>query len=290
MRALLALLIQHMAVSLTGGRYAYATSHGDSMLFAAAMFILIIAVAESPTRRSIVRAGLLLPVIVAGAVANDRRLVWVMLAMMLLTAFVLGPMRGWRRAVLRTVLAVVPLVAIYAAVGWNSTSRVFAPLKTFRSVSDTSVDRSAYWREVEIWNLAVSMQQSPVLGLGLGGEYTEHMANDSVAEGFKEYREWPHNTVLGLLLLLGLVPFTLTWALVPLVVFLAMRSYRAATTADDRTTAMSCVGVAVASLVLAYGDTGAHFPQYKILVALAVVVSARLAVATGAWPSRRRVA
>jgi hypothetical protein len=44
------------------------------------------------------------------------------------------------------------------------------------------------------------------------------------------------------------------------------------------------VGAAVACLVLAWGDTGAHFPQYKIFVALAVAVSARLSVATGAWP------
>jgi hypothetical protein len=50
---------------------------------------------------------------------------------------------------------------------------------------------------------------------------------------------------------------------------------------------LACVGAAVACLVLAWGDTGAHYPQYKIFVALGVAVSSRLVVATGAWPGRR---
>jgi hypothetical protein len=288
-RSVLAIVVQQMQISLTGGPWAHATSHGDSVLFAVAAFILVVDVLETPERPRVVRTLLLLPLIVAGMVENDRRLVWVMIALMLGIAYVLTPMRGWKRAVSRVAMIAAPIVAIYAAVGWNSQSRIFAPLRTFRSVSDTSMDRSAYWREVEIWNIAESIRAHPLVGTGLGGEYTEYMQNDDVSQFFKEYREWPHNSVLGLLLLMGILPFTATWLLLPLAIFLGVRSYRAATRSDDRTAALACIGAAVACLVLAYGDTGAHFPQYKIFAALAVAVSARLAVATGGWPGPRAV-
>jgi hypothetical protein len=289
-RAVLAIVVQRVAVSLTGGPYAHATSHGDSVLFAVAAFILLIDLLERPDRHRVIRTILVLPLIVAGTIENDRRLVWVMIALMFTTAYVVLPMRGWKRAMSRAVLVALPVLAIYAVAGWNSQSRFFAPLRTFRSVSDTSVDRSAYWREVENWNIVESMRASPILGTGLGGEYTEHMPNDDVSQGFKEFREWPHNTVLGLLLLMGLIPFWATWMLLPLVIFLSVRSCRMAVHAEERVAALSCIGAAVACLVLAYGDTGAHFPQYKIFVALAVAVSARLAVATGAWPDQPRAA
>jgi hypothetical protein len=289
-RAVQAVIVQREAISLTGGPFVHATSHGDSVLFAVAAYILIVDLLEQPSRRRLVRAALLIPIIVMGAVENDRRLVWVMFGMMIAAAYVVSPMKRWKRSLTRLFLAGIPLLILYAAVGWNSSSRVFAPVRTFRGVSDSSVDRSAYWRDVETWNIATSMKESPILGLGLGGEYTEYMANDDISQAYKEYREWPHNTVLGLLLLMGLIPFTATWALIPLVIFFAVRSYRMAATANDRVAALGCLGAAMACLVLAWGDTGAHFPQYKIFVALAVALSARLAVATGAWPTRRRFA
>jgi len=44
----------------------------------------------------------------------------------------------------------------------------------------------------------------------------------------------------------------------------------------------------VACLVMAWSDLGLGFPQYKAVASLAIAVSARLAVATGAWPARSR--
>ena len=50
--------------------------------------------------------------------------------------------------------------------------------------------------------------------------------------------------------------------------------------------AYGALSAVAACLVMAYGDTGAHYLQFKVFAALAVAVAARLAVATGAWPSR----
>lgn len=286
-RAVLAVVVQRLAIAQTGGKYATATSHGDSILFAVASFILLVQLAERADRQRILRAGVLLPVLLVGMLENGRRLVWVMFGAMLLVTYLVAPMRGWKRRVTRGALLVLPVLVLYVGVGWTSEARLFAPVRTLRSIADTSYDHSAYWREVENWNIAVSMRERPILGLGLGGRYTEHMANDDISSLYKEYREWPHNTVLGQLLLLGLLGFTAVWSLFVGGLFLAFRAYRVAGEPAHRQAALACAGALVACLMMAYGDTGAHYTQFKVAAALAVALAAKLAVATGAWPGPR---
>lgn len=290
LKAFQAVLVQRFAIADTGGPLAHATSHGDSVLFALAMFLLVVDVAVRPHKRRLLRALLLLPPLAVGAIENDRRILWAMLGLMVLTWYVISPMQGWKRTLTRAVVVTLPIIALYVGVGWGRGGAIFAPVRILRGFTDTSQDRSAYWREVENWNIAMTMRERPVLGVGLGGEYTEFMPNDDVSAGFKEYREWPHNAVLGQLLLLGLFGFTAVWILPALAIFLAVRSARLAATAEQRVSALGCLGAVVACQVLAWGDTGAHFPQYKIILGVAVAVVVRLAVEVGAWPARQRAA
>ncbi len=284
-RAILALVVQRIAVVETGGHYDYATSHGDSILFAVAGLIVVADLLERPDRGRLLRAALIVPIIVVGAIQNERRLVWVMVEISFLFVYLLGPLKAWRRSLTKMLVVSLPIIALYVGVGWNRGGTFFAPIQNLRSVSDTSADRSAYWREVENWNIAMSLRERPLLGTGLGGEYTEYMANDDVSRFYKEYREWPHNTFLGLLLTMGFFGFTTTFALPAAVLFLAIRSYRAAATPDQRVAALACVAAVTACQVMAWGDLGSHFPQYKVFLGLAIAVSAKLAVATGAWPA-----
>jgi hypothetical protein len=94
--------------------------------------------------------------------------------------------------------------------------------------------------------------------------------------------------VLALLLFAGPFGFTAMWALAALAVFLAVRAHRFATEPDDRVAALACVATVIGSGVLAFADTGAHFVHYRVLLSIAVAVSGKLAVATGAWPSSRK--
>jgi O-antigen ligase len=287
-RAVEAFVVQRLAVAATGGKFATATSHGDSILFSVAAFLLIVDALERPDPRRYRGLLLLLPVLLVGMMENGRRLVWVMLAMQLLVAFVLSPMKGWKKPILRSLLIAAPALVLYVGVGWNRSGPVFAPIRTLRSVADTSVDRSAYWREVENWNIAMTIRDRPLLGSGLGAGYVEYMKNDDISNIFAEYREWPHNTVLGQLMLLGLVGFVATWSLFAVALFLCVRSYWMATNGRQRVAALGCAGAIVACHLLAYGDTGAHYPQYKIFMALALALGGKLAIETGAWPRGRR--
>jgi hypothetical protein len=287
-RAVLAIVVQQLGVAQTGGRFFYATSHGDSPLFAVGIFLPLVDLLERPSRARLLRAALIVPVILIGAYENQRRIFWVSAGLMLLVLYLLSPMQGWKRAAQRLLAVALPVTALYVGVGWSASSGFFAPVKTLRSVVDTSADHSAYWREVENWNIAMSMRERPLLGQGLGGHYTEFMFNDDISSIYKEYREWPHNTVLGQLLLLGLFGFTAVWALWAAGLFLAFRSLRLAAGPEGRVAALGCAGALVACHMLGYGDTGAHYTQYKVVAALALAVASKLAVASGAWPRRAR--
>jgi O-antigen ligase len=287
-RAVLAIIVQRISIAQSGGKFATATSHGDSVLFAVAIFILLAELMERPPGMRPLRTFLLLPILLAGAQQNGRRLVWVMLVQMLALAYLFFPFRGWKRTLTRAVVFGGPVVVLYLAVGWNAQSRIFAPVQTLRSVTDTSVDHSAYWREVENWNLANNIRESPLIGHGLGGRYSEYMYNDDISTVYREYREWPHNTVLGMLFLMGLVGFVTVWWLWVGLVYVLARAYRHATDPEHRTAALGMLGCVMACHGLAYGDTGAHYPQYKIFMGLALALGPKLALACGAWPARRR--
>ena len=284
LHSILAVIVQTVARAETGGDLSQATSHGDSILFSLAILVLLADAAERPRTASLVRAAVLVPVILVGVVENGRRTAWLMLAGMFLLAYSLDPMKGWRRSVTKALIVAAPLIALYVAAGWNSESGIFAPVHVFRSVSDTQTDGSAYWREVENWNLAMSMRESPLLGIGLGARYTEHMHNVDISSVYKEYREWPHNTLFGLFLFMGLFAFTAIWAIYALGIFLAARSYRLTASPEHRVAALACMGGIVCCFLMAYGDTGAHYPQYNTCLGLALAIAPKVAGATGAWP------
>jgi O-antigen ligase len=279
--------IQYVIAPRTGGRLEYATNHGDSILFTVALVLLLANLAERPERRPLHRALLFVPPILVGMVANGRRLVWIMFALSVLVAYFISPWRPWKRSLTKKLLPIVALLGLYAVVGWNSGSALFAPLRLVHTVSDGSVDLSTRWRDIENWNICMSMRESPMLGIGLGREYTEAMHNGDISSFFPEYRQWPHNTVLGLLLFAGVVGFTAMWLLHAIVVFLAARCHRLATAPEDRAAAITSLAMTIACMTLAYGDLGANFVQYRVFWALALAVVGKLAVATGAWPAPR---
>ncbi len=287
-KAVFAIAIQRIAIAETGGKLAHATNHGDSILFALAILIVVVDVIQGSRAGRLARAAPVLCLLLLGALENGRRIVWVELAMGLAAVYLLAPPAAWKRAIARVALVSVPLALLFVTVGWSSQSRLFAPVRTLRSVTDGTTDHSTLWRDVENWNLAVSLRERPILGIGLGKEYAEHMPNADISIFYPDFRLWPHNSVLGLLLFAGLLAFTGMSSLFAVAVFLAVRSLRRARSPVDRTAALCVVGATIVCLDQAYGDLGAAFTQFNVLMALALAVAGKLAVSTGAWPLQRR--
>ena len=280
-RALLAIYVRSVIPDVD-----YATTHADSMLFAFATAILVIGALEMRTRRTLLACATLLPLFVWGMIANDRRLVWVELASALAFAFVFAKRSRAKIFVARLGLIALPVIVGYIGIGWSSSSKLFAPVGIVRSVVDSSSDTSTRWRDLENYNLAMTVKQNPLIGSGYGHPYVTAVELPDVTEAYELEPYAPHNSVLGIWAYTGYVGFALQWMLLVIVVYFAVRSYRIAKDPADRTAALGCFCAVVVYMVHLYGDLALGTWASVFLISSSMVISGKLAAAVGAWPSR----
>lgn len=271
----------------------YATNHGDSLVFTCAAAVLLGPLFHQPTRRQVVRFCLLAPLLVAGVIANDRRIAWVQIALVAVTFVLMNRRSLFSRRLGRGLVLASPLLLAYTAVGWSSASRVFAPVSFVRNIvqperSDGSLDRSTLFRDVENFNLVFTFAANPVVGTGFGHPFLTAVEGDALPD-FKEYSFLPHNSIVGLWAFTGLVGFTGLFLPVVVGMMLAVRSHARARAPGEAVSAAAAIGCLGAYVVHLWADIGfTEFPTI-FLVGAALAMSGQLAVATGAWPSSRPV-
>ena len=265
----------------------HVTTHADSMLFADAFLLALVIFFERPSVKNFLFLAGVLPVLAWGMEANNRRLVWVELLLGLLVLYCMTPFTRLKRRIAQGLAIAAPAALAYIVVGWNSSSRMFAPVRTIHSVVDTS-DPSTRWRDFENFDLAYTAKQNPLLGTGFGHPYEEVIHLPDISTAYELYRHVPHNSVLSAFSYTGLLGFIGIWSIIPLGVFFAARSYRYSTTPRDRSAALTCIGILVAYLVHCYGDMGLGTWTSLFTVAPALALIGKQAVATGAWPLRSR--
>ena len=281
--------MQRIARAETGGIYAWAVGHGDSMLFAVAVVLLTVNLLERPSRSRLVRAAVTLPLIVLGMMENDPPPRLGDVARVL-------PRHLPRRAD-EDVKAIADEARGRCAARRAPVRRRRDGTTETRSSRHQDAARDQRFLDEPVHVLAGGRTGTSPCRCATGpcwapvwGARTRSTCPTTVLSSgaYKEFREWPHNSVIGLLFCMGLFGFTATWALLAGVFFLAVRSYRMATAPEHRVAALGCVAAVIACQVMAWGDLGAHFVQYKVFAGLAIAVSAKLAVVTGAWPARHR--
>jgi hypothetical protein len=266
----------------------YITTHSDSLLYASATVLVLARWHERRDATSWLLVLGALPLLGLGMYTNNRRLVYVSIAAALLVIYSVIPRTAVKRAITRGLMLMLPLIPLYVAVGWNSTDKLFRPVQTLRSMADANSNRSTATREVENYNLYVTLRPNPLMGTGFGHMYVEEIQADDISQFFAQYRFIPHNSLLGLWAFGGVLGFTALWMPLLVAVYLAVRSHRHARHPDDRAAALTIIAVIIAYAVQAYGDMGVQSWMSVFLVATALAVSGKLAVAVGAWPERVR--
>jgi O-Antigen ligase len=281
-RALLAIYVRHLFPDVED--VPHTTSHADSMLFTDAFVLLLALFFERPTVRNLLVALATLPVISWGMIANNRRLAWVELGVALIVIYFITPLTPLKKRIAQSVALSLPILVLYCALGWSSGSRVFAPVRTIRSVVDSGTDSSTRWRDFENYNLYYTVKEHPLLGTGFGHGYEEVIKLPDISKNYELYRFAPHNSILGLLAYSGYFGFAGIWLPFALGMFFAVRSYRFSTTPRDRVTALTAVAILVSYLVHCYGDMGLGTWASVFTVGPALALVAKQAVVTGAWP------
>lgn len=264
----------------SGIRPEYVTTHSDTILTVVAMLVGAAILVERPTRGHVLLNLVLQPVLFAGLVVNDRRVAFVALGAGLLSLVLMGPAR-LRRWLVRSLVVLVPLGLLYVAIGWNASGAIFKPVETFKSLSSRE-DSSSQTRDIENYNLTLTLKRNPVLGSGFGHEYFEFVRGNRVDQVFAQYLYIAHNSVLWLLSISGVVGFALLWAAFPVAVFVARSVHSRSASAVDRTTAYGAVMAVLCFVVQAWADMG-------LQSWMGALVLTSLTGATGAlWTSQAR--
>lgn len=289
-RAALAVYIHFNVFLPDGTPLPVSTTHADSMLFSAALLLLLVMRNE---RVPGARKWWFYPataIILAGMVCNGRRLVWISAAGALLIVALVSPWTPLKRRVARVLLVAAPLFALYVRVGWNSKSAAFAPAAMARSVLDPTVDASTLWREQENASLVRNIGSHPFFGVGFGHEYVSYESMGDISGMYPQYRYIPHNSVLASFAFAGAIGVAGIWSLLIATVFLAARAYHRACRPCERAGALMCLVVVFGYLNQVYGDIGVSQWLGPLTVAPAALFAGKLAVQTGAWPGRTRAA
>jgi hypothetical protein len=283
LRAALAWWLRHFFTPNDIETMPTATTHSDSLLFAGAFCLCITLVLEIPTRKNKVLCLVVLPILTLGMISNNRRLVWVEIAMALVVLFLVMPMTPLKRGLVRWLLMAAPFIAIYLYIGWDRTGRLFAGASMLRSLVDSKTDLSTLWRDFENVDLIATLKSSPLFGLGFGHKYVGPI---DVEDVYPQEHFVPHNTVLGLWAFGGLVGFSLNWMFLSMGAFFACRTYRRARRPIDRVVALSAVQMLMIYVNQCYGDLGLGTATGLLLVAAGLSAVGKLALTTGAWPSK----
>lgn len=182
---------------------AYVTTHSDSVLWSLAVSIVLAEWIELRTRASRRNVMLLLPIYAIAIVLNNRRTVWVSVFASIFFIAVVAQ-RPVKRQLARLLGVTWPLIAMYVVVGLgtHSQSIVFKPVAMIDSVM-FQTDDSSSTRDIENYNLIVTLKARPLLGWGFGHEYIEASVANDISRLFEQYRYIPHNSFLGLWAFLG---------------------------------------------------------------------------------------
>jgi hypothetical protein len=262
-------------------RLPYATTHHDSMLFADAVAMLVALILERCGKKYVRWALIILPILFIGMWANNRRLVWVEVAIVFVTTYFLTPPNPAKRFIKRAMYFIIPVLIGYLAAGWESKSPVFKPVQVIRSVVDPQTDASSMWRELENYNLVSTIRGQPIMGMGYGHPFWEIVPLPEIAYPLERY--CPHNSILGLWAYAGYFGYTAMTMLWVVGVYFGIRAYLAAKAPLQKAAALTCFGAVCVYLVHCFGDLGLGMWTGVWTVGPALALAGKLAVANGQW-------
>jgi hypothetical protein len=216
--------------------------------------------------------------------------VWFELGAALALLYLLPMAVALRRRLNRWMLVGVPVLALYAAVGWGRPGPLFAPLRAIDSATGENQDSSSLARNEENLNLMITYIRHPILGSGWGHPFVSVSSYYAYfGGGWDEmYRYTPHNSLAALLAFTGLVGFFGTLSTIPVAAFLGARAARAAQTPLEHAAAPAAVCVLPIFGIHAYGDIGLQVLTNGLVLAVALATTGRVSAWTGAWPERTR--
>jgi hypothetical protein len=263
------------------------TAHEDVIFFNVAISLALLMVALRVRGRLFYVLLFLQPVIVLAELVTTRRVGFAALFADIAVVALLSAV--YRPRLTATAAAVGMFVfVLYAAAFWQSEGVLGQPLRVVRefvdpySVSDR--DRgSNYWRDIENANIAYTVRQLPLTGVGLGQEYLFQQEPPPLTT-FVYWRYITHNAVLWMWLKAGPYGAFAFWFLMAQVVMFGAQLYRRLDDPLLRAAAALPVVLTVTQVVFSSVDLGLTYNRTMIVFGVVIGLTAPLA----AWCTSSR--
>ncbi|MFT3839553.1 MAG: O-antigen ligase family protein [Myxococcaceae bacterium] len=270
----------------SGKIYEFTTSHSDTLLFVPLLGMQLALFFEKPVARSWRDALKWLPIVIYGMILNDRRLAYVSLMGVFLCYMLMYPQKNkLKRGFKRFLILSSPILVMYVAAGWNSMSPVFGGAQLVKSlIKGDQAQAGADYRDIENYDVLYTWSENAIIPLGFGKKFEEPVKLPDISFVMPTYQYHPHNTILWMWTIGGVIGFTFFFAPLMVGVFLAARVFRKATHYLDRVAAMTVIAMVIAHINQCFGDMGTRTYFGSMGCALALAVISKIAVRVGAWP------
>ncbi len=249
------------------------TNHEDPLFFISLFSLLICFVLfKVRTRQKTYLFWLLFPMLLVFIFAQ-RRATYVALGVSIIIILTLLT-RKQQLATLKLFVPLAVLAVAYLVSFWDSDSTAGIPAKLFRSsISSTKEDAgeryySNLYREFENYNLAQTIQRSPVIGIGFGNKYDQPVKLPRIPFPLSEYI--PHNEIFWLVIKTGAVGFFLFLFFANSIISTAVRTFLDAGDPYLKSISVVVVVAFVGQIVVSFFDL--QLTYYRNMVFLGTII------------------
>jgi hypothetical protein len=266
------------------------SSHEDVVFWAPAVALAVVALALGIRTRLAYVLFAVQPIILAAEFLSNRRVGFISLGVTCVAVTVLLFFSHPRRAATIAALGAT-LVLSYTLVFWDAEGPVAQPLRALRTLVDPSglplVDQfSNTWREIENDNIAYTVQQVPLTGVGLGQRYLFEREPASVP--FEYWRFITHNAPLWLWLKAGPIGAFALWFLVARALLVSAALYRRESGPSLRLVIALPVALVVSQIVFSSVELGLTYSRTMMVLGVVLGMTSLLAEQpppARAWPT-----
>jgi hypothetical protein len=269
-----------LAVAATIGNQAV-TSDEDVVFFDLAVALAVILTVLGMRGRLRITLLALVPLVLGAEIVTQRRVGFIALAAVLLVITVLVLFTDVRRGLVLATLGIL-CSGMYIAVFWDQGGPLEGPIRALRVVIDPSAlstrdVSSDQWRETENRNIAYTIRQLPLTGVGVGQRYIFREEPPPLPASFTYWRYITHNALLWIWLKAGPIGALAFWILVARVLLVGSAAYARLRDPMLRAAAAAVVSLMVIQVVFSSVDLGLTYSRTMIPLGVVLGLGALLA-------------
>ena len=266
------------------------TGHEDVVFFDVVLALAFAAFALRARSKLALVFMLVTPLIIVAELLTERRVGFIALGVGLVIVLVVTARRAPRRALILTTCGALA-ATVYVAAFWDAQGAIAEPIRAVRAVVDPGYlsvrdEMSDDWRVIEDRNIAYTIQQLPLTGVGLGQEYLVSVKPPPLPPTFTYWRYITHNALLWLWLMAGPLGAFGLWFLAARVVLFGSAVATRAASVEVRWLALLPLGLLASQVVFSAVELGLTYSRTMIVLGTVLGIAMSLARPEDEAPAR----